>query len=49
VKAIHQLSANPELGRALGQKGREHILQNFSRIHTAEKYINVLQTLLRRP
>ncbi len=49
VKAIHQLSASPELGRALGQKGREYMLQNFSRVHTAEKYIDVLQTLLRQP
>jgi glycosyltransferase involved in cell wall biosynthesis len=49
VRAIFQLSANPELGREFGQKGREYILRNFSRVHTAEKYIDVLQTLLHQP
>ncbi len=49
VRAIQQLSANPELGTALGQKGREYILQNFSRAHTAEKYIEVLGRVLREP
>jgi glycosyltransferase involved in cell wall biosynthesis len=46
VKAINQLSANRELGAALGQKGREYILQNFSRHSTAGKYIDVLRSLL---
>ena len=49
VRAIQQLSANPELGTALGQKGREYILRSFSRAHTAEKYIEVLKKLLRQP
>jgi glycosyltransferase involved in cell wall biosynthesis len=49
VSAIQQLSANPELGTVLGQKGREYILRSFSRAHTAEKYIEVLTTLLRQP
>ncbi|HET6177972.1 MAG TPA: glycosyltransferase family 4 protein [Candidatus Sulfotelmatobacter sp.] len=40
--AISQLAANPDLGRNLGQKGREHILRYFSRDRTAEKYIQVL-------
>ena len=48
VSAIQQLSANLELGTTLGQKGREYILQNFSRAHTAEKYIEVLARLLRQ-
>ena len=43
--AIHQLVANPELSRALGQRGREYILQHFSRASTAEKYIQVLQQM----
>jgi glycosyltransferase involved in cell wall biosynthesis len=49
VQTINQLAANRELGAALGQKGREHILQHFSRGKTAEKYIDVLQTLVRYP
>jgi glycosyltransferase involved in cell wall biosynthesis len=49
VSAIQQLSANPELGTVLGQKGREYILRSFSRAHTAEKYIEVLTTLLQQP
>ncbi len=49
VQAIIQLAANRELGAALGQKGREYILQHFSRGKTAEKYIDVLQTLMHYP
>jgi putative colanic acid biosynthesis glycosyltransferase WcaI len=41
--AIQQLAANRVLGSALGQKGREYILQHFSRDRTAEKYIQVLK------
>lgn len=48
VAAINQLNANRELGTQLGQKGRECILQHFSRARTAEKYIDVLQSLLRK-
>ena len=43
VSAIQQLSANRELGTALGQKGREYILRSFSRDRTAGKYIDVLR------
>jgi glycosyltransferase involved in cell wall biosynthesis len=46
VAAIEQLSANRELGRALGQKGREYIVKNFSRAGTAEKYLNLLNTIV---
>jgi colanic acid biosynthesis glycosyl transferase WcaI len=49
VHAINQLAENLQLGTALGQKGREYILQNFSRRSTAEKYIDVLARLLERP
>jgi len=49
VQTINQLAANRELAAALGQKGREYILQHFSRGKTAEKYIDVLQTLVRYP
>jgi colanic acid biosynthesis glycosyl transferase WcaI len=47
VAAIQRLSANRELGRAMGQKGREYIVKNFSRASTANKYIRVLETLVR--
>jgi colanic acid biosynthesis glycosyl transferase WcaI len=49
VHAIGQLSADRDLGTALGQKGRDYILQNFSRRRTAEKYIGVLTRLTTRP
>jgi glycosyltransferase involved in cell wall biosynthesis len=47
--AINRLSANHELGMELGRKGREYILQHFSRGRTAGKYIDVLQGLLKKP
>ena len=47
VHAIQQLSANRELGTIQGQKGREYILQSFSRDRTARKYIEVLRSLLK--
>lgn len=47
VGAIQQLVANPELATALGQRGREHILQHFSRGRTAQKYVEVLTNMLR--
>jgi colanic acid biosynthesis glycosyl transferase WcaI len=43
ARAIQQLAANRALGTALGQKGREYILQHFSRDRTAEKYIQILK------
>lgn len=46
VRAIDQLAANRELAFALGQKGREYILRNFSRGKTADKYIRILTPLL---
>jgi len=48
VDAIRSLEADRGMTRELGQKGREYILQNFSRARTAEKYINVLQPLIRK-
>lgn len=44
--AVDQLIGNPALGPALGQKGREYIVRNFSRDRTAEKYIGVLEGML---
>jgi colanic acid biosynthesis glycosyl transferase WcaI len=49
VAAISQLSSNRELGTAMGRKGREYILQNFSRHRTAEKYVAPLEGLVRNP
>ena len=46
VAAVNRLSADRALGASLGQKGRQYILQHFSRGRTAEKYIEVLQTLV---
>ncbi len=43
VEAIQQLAGNRELRTTLGQKGREYILQNFTRDRTAEKYVWVLR------
>jgi len=48
VTAISRLSADRELGTALGQKGREHILQHFSRGNTAEKYLEILQRMIEK-
>jgi glycosyltransferase involved in cell wall biosynthesis len=49
VNAIRYLSANREIACALGQNGREHIVRKFSRRQTAEKYIQVLEDLLKLP
>ena len=46
VNAINRLSANRELGEAFGKKGREYILQYFSRNRMAKKYIQALKSLL---
>ena len=48
VGAIQQLSANRELGMTMGQKGREHIQQQFSRGRTAEKYLQVLRRVVEK-
>jgi len=49
VAAIQQLHANRELGRSMGQKGREYIVKNLSRASTAEKYIDVLDLVVKKP
>ncbi len=46
VAAINRLSADRELATSLGQKGREYIVEHFSRGTTAEKYIAVLESLI---
>lgn len=47
VVAIQQLAASPELAASSGQRGREHILRYFSRAHTAQKYLEGLDALVR--
>ena len=49
VDAIRYLATNREAARALGKNGREYVVRNLSRSHTAEKYIRVLERLLNLP
>jgi colanic acid biosynthesis glycosyl transferase WcaI len=49
ASAIRHLAANRGLGEELGRNGREHIVRKFSRQHTAEKYIRVMEKLLHLP
>ena len=44
--AILRLASNPALCQSLGRNGRQHVIQYFSRLHTATKYLDVLQDLL---
>jgi len=44
--AVEKLSADPQLGKTLGGKGREYIVQKFSRKQTAQKYIAVLENVI---
>jgi len=46
--AIQCLYCNRDLGQAMGQKGRRYIVRNSSRAGTAEKYITVLEKLVRK-
>jgi colanic acid biosynthesis glycosyl transferase WcaI len=47
VSAIRQLATDSELRTRMGRKGRDYVLQNFSRGRTAKKYLNVLESLVR--
>jgi colanic acid biosynthesis glycosyl transferase WcaI len=49
VNAIRYLSANREVARELGENGREYIVRKLSRRHTAEKYLYMLERLLKLP
>ena len=44
--AIRTLATDRKLGISQGQRGREYILQNLSRVQTAKKYIEVLDRSL---
>jgi glycosyltransferase involved in cell wall biosynthesis len=47
VQAVTRLAENPSLRKTLGNNGRRHILQNFSRQKTAETYLQTLEELLK--
>ena len=49
ASAVCYLATNNESARQMGQNGREYVVQKFSRRHTAEKYIRVLEHLLKVP
>jgi len=48
ANAVTHLHSNRKLAATMGQKGREYIVDNFSRAHTAEKYIEVLTRIAKR-
>ena len=45
AQAVIRLAADPGLRESLGRNGRRHILQKFSRPHTAQVYLDVLERL----
>jgi glycosyltransferase involved in cell wall biosynthesis len=48
VGAIQRLYGDRSLARSMGTKGREYIVKNFSRASTAEKYITVLDRVIKK-
>ncbi|HXM23194.1 MAG TPA: glycosyltransferase family 4 protein [Terriglobales bacterium] len=46
AEAVIRLAADSTLRESLGRNGRQHVLQYFSRQHTARIYLDVLQDLL---
>jgi colanic acid biosynthesis glycosyl transferase WcaI len=48
VDALNYLAEKPDAGTTFGKKGREYILEKFSRAQTAEKYIDVLKEVVRK-
>jgi colanic acid biosynthesis glycosyl transferase WcaI len=49
ANAICYLAANREITREMGRSGREYIVRKFSRRHTAEKYLRMLEQMLGLP
>jgi len=45
AEAILRLAADSALRESLGRNGRNHVLQHFSRQHTARIYLDILQDL----
>jgi glycosyltransferase involved in cell wall biosynthesis len=46
ASGIEQLAANAGLRSTCGEKGRDYILQRFSRARTSETYIKVLRSIV---
>jgi colanic acid biosynthesis glycosyl transferase WcaI len=46
ANAIRHLADNNEAACEMGRNGREYVIRKFSRRHTAEKYIGMLEDLL---
>ncbi len=46
AEAVLGLAGDPQLRESLGRNGRRHVLQRFSRRHTAMAYLEVLRDLL---
>src|ERR1700722_2290333 len=49
LKAVRYCVAHRDITSQMGRNGREHIVQKFSRRHTAEKYIRILEQMLMLP
>lgn len=49
VQAIHLLEQHPDSGAKFGKSGQEYIVAKFSRAGTAQKYVEVLEKLIRKP
>ena len=49
VKAVRYFAANRDLAIQMGRNGREHIVRKFSRRHSAEKYVRILEQMLMLP
>ncbi len=47
AQAIQYVAQNPKIAEAFGRRGREYILQKYSRARTAQKYIDVLESVIR--
>ena len=46
VDGVQRLASDPKLRESLGQNGRAHIVQHFSRQQTARDYLEILGKLL---
>jgi glycosyltransferase involved in cell wall biosynthesis len=46
ASAIARLAADPALCQELGRNGRRHVLQNFTRPQTAQKYLRILKNVI---
>jgi len=49
VNAVRYFAANRDIAIQMGRNGREDIVRKFSRRHTAEKYIRILEQTLMLP